>query len=158
MVVGDRSPGGRDHVRRYWDASVDVPGPAVDRLAVIIAGYQPEMEAFLATNSGLASRFGETVRFEDYGPVELLAIFEKFATDSDYAPDDGARAELERTLERLHATRDRYFGNARTMRNLFEDICTHQAQRLLAAGVTSGDGERLRTLTAEDVRAAGGGA
>jgi hypothetical protein len=128
-----------------------------DRLAVIIAGYQPEMEAFLATNSGFASRFGETVRFEDYGPAELLAIFEKFAAASDYAPDDGARSELELILARLHAARDRYFGNARTMRNLFEDVCTHQAQRLLAAGVTSADGERLRMLTAEDVRAAGAG-
>jgi nitrilase len=36
-VVGDRSPEGRDHFRRYWDASVDVPGPAVDRLAEIAA-------------------------------------------------------------------------------------------------------------------------
>src|SRR5262249_59406455 len=29
-VVGDRTPEGRDHFRRYWDASVDVPGPAGD--------------------------------------------------------------------------------------------------------------------------------
>ena len=36
-VVGDRTPEGRDHFRRYWDASVDVPGPAVDRLAEIAA-------------------------------------------------------------------------------------------------------------------------
>jgi SpoVK/Ycf46/Vps4 family AAA+-type ATPase len=124
-----------------------------DRLAVIVAGYEPEMREFLASNSGFASRFGETVRFEDYGPAELLAIFEKFAADSDYAPDAGARTELVHVLDRLHAVRDRYFGNARTMRNLFEDVCTHQAQRLLAAGVTAGDGERLRTLTAADVRA-----
>ena len=124
-----------------------------DRLAVIVAGYEPEMREFLASNSGFASRFGETVRFEDYGPAELLAIFEKFASDSDYAPDAGARAELVRILERLHTARDRYFGNARTMRNLFEDVCTHQAQRLLADGVTAGDGARLRALTAADVRA-----
>jgi nitrilase len=36
-VVGDRTSEGRDHFRRYWDASVDVPGPAVDRLAEIAA-------------------------------------------------------------------------------------------------------------------------
>ena len=34
-VVGDRTAEGRDHFRRYWEASVDVPGPAVDRLAGI---------------------------------------------------------------------------------------------------------------------------
>ena len=37
VVVGDRSAEGRDHFRRYFDASVEVPGPAVDRLADIAA-------------------------------------------------------------------------------------------------------------------------
>ncbi len=36
-VVGDRTPEGREHFRRYFDASVDVPGPVVDRLAGIAA-------------------------------------------------------------------------------------------------------------------------
>jgi nitrilase len=36
-VVGDRTAEGRDHFRRYLDASVDVPGPAVDRLAGVAA-------------------------------------------------------------------------------------------------------------------------
>ncbi len=34
-VVGDRTDAGREHFQRYFDASVDVPGPAVDRLAGI---------------------------------------------------------------------------------------------------------------------------
>jgi nitrilase len=36
-VVGDRTPEGREHFRRYWETSVDVPGPAVDQLAGIAA-------------------------------------------------------------------------------------------------------------------------
>jgi nitrilase len=36
-VVGDRTPEGREHFQRYFEASVDVPGPAVDRLAGIAA-------------------------------------------------------------------------------------------------------------------------
>jgi nitrilase len=36
-VVGDRTAEGREHFRRYWEASVDVPGPAVDQLAGIAA-------------------------------------------------------------------------------------------------------------------------
>jgi nitrilase len=32
-TVGDRSPQGREDFRRYWESSVDVPGPAVDFLA-----------------------------------------------------------------------------------------------------------------------------
>src|SRR4051794_38114878 len=32
-VVGARSEAGRDEYVRYWESSVEVPGPAVDRLA-----------------------------------------------------------------------------------------------------------------------------
>src|SRR5215470_15455983 len=32
-VVGSRTDQGREDFRRYWDSSVDVPGPAVDRLS-----------------------------------------------------------------------------------------------------------------------------
>jgi nitrilase len=36
-VVGNRTTNGREMFRRYWDSSVDVPGPAVDLLAEIAA-------------------------------------------------------------------------------------------------------------------------
>jgi len=36
-VLGDRTREGREHFRRYFDASVEVPGPAVDQLAAIAA-------------------------------------------------------------------------------------------------------------------------
>jgi nitrilase len=36
-VVGSRSPEGREEYRRYWDSSVDIPGPAVETLARIAA-------------------------------------------------------------------------------------------------------------------------
>jgi nitrilase len=34
-AVGSRSEAGREDFRRYWESSVDVPGPAVDRLSRI---------------------------------------------------------------------------------------------------------------------------
>jgi len=126
-----------------------------DRLAVIAAGYPHEMTEFLATNSGFRSRFGETIHFEDFGPTELVQIFETFATAADYALDADARAELQRVMERLHAARDRYFGNARTARNLFDDVVAHQAERLLAGDATP-DRAELMALTLGDVQAAYG--
>lgn len=36
-VIGDRTPEGRDHFRRYWESSLDVPGPDIDKLAVLAA-------------------------------------------------------------------------------------------------------------------------
>ncbi len=34
-VIGQRTRDGRDHFRRYWESSVDVPGPVVDELAAL---------------------------------------------------------------------------------------------------------------------------
>ena len=124
-----------------------------DRLAVIAAGYPHEMSEFLATNSGFRSRFGETIHFEDYGPTELVAIFETFAKAADYALHPDARTELQRVMERLYAAKDRYFGNARTARNLFDDVIAHQAERLLANGGAP-ESAALVELTLADVRAA----
>jgi tetratricopeptide (TPR) repeat protein len=123
------------------------------RLAVIAAGYPHEMTEFLASNSGFRSRFGETIHFDDYGPAELVAIFEKFAVEADYALDADARAELQRVMERLHAARDRFFGNARTARNLFDDVVAHQAERLLKSTARP-DRAALMALTLDDVKAA----
>ncbi len=125
-----------------------------DRLAVIAAGYPHEMTEFLATNSGFRSRFGETIHFEDYGPTELVQIFETFAKAADYGLDADARSELQRVMERLHAARDRYFGNARTARNLFDDVVAHQAERLLRPGAATPDRTALMTLMLVDVRGA----
>ena len=54
-VVGDRTREGREHFRRYFDASMDVPGPAVDRLAEIAA------ETALHLVIGVVEREGGTL-------------------------------------------------------------------------------------------------
>ncbi|MET7768269.1 type VII secretion AAA-ATPase EccA [Nocardia sp. NPDC005366] len=45
-----------------------------DRLVVIIAGYDGEIDRFLASNDGLASRFAKRVKFDSYSPDELCDI------------------------------------------------------------------------------------
>ena len=54
-VVGDRTREGREHFRRYFDASVEVPGPVIDRLAAIAA----EMTLHLVI--GVVERDGGTL-------------------------------------------------------------------------------------------------
>ncbi|MCW3015977.1 MAG: ATPase central domain protein [Solirubrobacterales bacterium] len=124
------------------------------RLAVIAAGYPQEMGAFLNSNTGLASRFSETISFADYGPSELVDIFVSFAQQSDYGLDDAARAAALRVLGDMHAHRDRYFANARAARNLFDDVIGHQAARLLAVDGATPSREQLMAITAADVLAA----
>lgn len=42
-VIGERTAEGRDHFRRYWDSSVDVPGPVVDELGSMCADLHIHM-------------------------------------------------------------------------------------------------------------------
>ena len=47
-----------------------------ENLIIILAGYEKQTEAFLATNPGMASRFATRIRFPTYSPEELLALAE----------------------------------------------------------------------------------
>ena len=122
------------------------------RLAVIVAGYTAPMTRFLESNPGLRSRIGEIIEFPDYAPDELQAIFARFCADADYELSPGAAERLRAVLTELYDARDKTFGNARTVRNLFEDAIVAQASRLV--DVRSHDRELLRTLEPADVDAA----
>ena len=51
-VVGNRTPEARDQFRRYWDSSVDVPGPAVERLVEIAAENHQYMVVGVVERNG----------------------------------------------------------------------------------------------------------
>lgn len=121
-----------------------------DRLAVIVAGYPQEMREFLESNSGLASRFSETVKFTDYTPAQMSEIFTLFCQSSDYRVEPQAEQALLEIMEKKYRARDRYFANAREVRNLFDDAVAHQAERLLKAG-PSPSREEMMLLSGEDI-------
>ena len=45
---------------------------------LIVAGYDEDMDKFLDANTGLKSRFNNTIIFEDYNEVKLIEIFKTF--------------------------------------------------------------------------------
>jgi TPR repeat protein/replication-associated recombination protein RarA len=103
-----------------------------DNLVVIVAGYTDEMESFLTSNPGLASRFNRHIRFPDYSPADLLKILLNFFTDNSYLLSESTHHGLMSIFAReIQAQRER-FGNARYARNLFEKIIEAQAQRIFA--------------------------
>ncbi|WP_233515764.1 AAA family ATPase [Nocardiopsis sp. L17-MgMaSL7] len=128
-----------------------------DEVVVIAAGYTGEMDGFLASNPGLASRFSRTVEFEPYGRDELATIFTGMAEGADFLVPEETREALVTVLARnpeLYAE-----GNGREIRKLFEASVTVQARRIEAA-VRAGvhpDRAELQTLRAEDVAGGGGG-
>jgi stage V sporulation protein K len=120
------------------------------RLVVIVAGYPALMRRFLESNPGLQSRFSREITFPDYSTEELVAITEKFASDSEYRFDEGAREALLRILD--GAKRSERFGNARFARTLFEQSLSAHALRLAGRLDEVGTNE-LITLTPDDLAA-----
>jgi TPR repeat protein/AAA+ superfamily predicted ATPase len=103
-----------------------------DDLIVIVAGYTAEMNLFLKSNPGLASRFNRYIQFPDYSPAELLQILLNFHSDNSYVLNKMTHYGLVQIFKReVHAQRER-FGNARYVRNLFEKIIEAHAHRVNA--------------------------
>ena len=116
-----------------------------DDLVVIFAGYTKEMQDFLDSNSGILSRIGYTLEFDDYTEDELVKIFEGMMEKAGFVVKEDAIERLREIIREFKDTKN--FGNARFVRNVYEkSIVKH------AANVK--DKKRrdvLRTITKEDI-------
>lgn len=92
---------------------------------VFAAGYPDNMEKFLKANPGLRSRFDKTLVFDDYPPEQLTEMLQQQiqAAGMDLSAD--AATEAGDWIRELHRQRDRYFGNARVIRQIGEAILHH---------------------------------
>lgn len=145
-----------DSSRDFGKEAVDVLLKRMEdyrkRLVVIAAGYTEEMHRFVESNPGLKSRFNRYFYFHDYTPDELVAIFNKMCKDNHFNPTEATNAKLKTLLTELYNNRDRTFGNARLVRNLFEKAIERQANRL--AVINTLTDEILTTILPEDIPSA----
>ncbi|MDQ2098826.1 MAG: AAA family ATPase [Tychonema bourrellyi B0820] len=100
------------------------------RLAVIVAGYPDEMAEFVAANPGLQRRLTEIV-FEDYNPAELLAIFQQRVARVRCSITPDLEVALMNLFGELYQRRDRTFGNAGLVENLFNLMDELRSQRVI---------------------------
>ena len=97
------------------------------QFCVILAGYKTEMDKFIGTNPGLASRVQFTLDFPDYTREELSEIARAFLSKKKYEIADDA---LELLLDIAEYYRARpNFANARTIRNILEQVIMNQNLR-----------------------------
>ena len=139
--------GENDFGREAIDTLVKFMEDHRDDLAVVVAGYPDEMRQFIETNPGLESRFARTLEFPDYTTDELLRIFDSMSGGKEYHLDEDARSKLAEVI--AEEPRGHGFGNARFVRNVFEQAVAMQAVRL--ADVASPTRQQLTTLTAADI-------
>ena len=105
-----------------------------DDIAVIAAGYPALMQEFLDSNPGFRSRFPFVIRFPDYSGDELTEIFEYFCRDNDIIPSRSVLRAVRSHFKSEALKRTGNFGNARAVRNYFEQMIMNQADRLVQCG------------------------
>ncbi len=163
-------------VERHHDGRPDMIGmEAVNQLLVALevhrfdfcfigAGYEREVDEFLAVNPGLAGRFNRKLRFESYSPDEIVEIAVRYGRPRATVLDPDARDALNaacRTL-RSHLSGDGTHGidlmqNGRFARNVVEraerlrDSRVAAQNRMDQGSVTIAD---LETIRAHDILAA----
>lgn len=116
-----------------------------DNLVVIFAGYTKEMQSFLNANSGISSRIGYTLEFEDYTTEELISIFDGMVKKSGFEVTNEAHDKLRTIIEENRNSEN--FGNARFVRNIFEKTIIKHATNTK----NNKSKKVLKTITEKDI-------
>ena len=119
---------------------------------VFAAGYPDNMETFLKANPGLNSRFDKILKFEDYTPKDLSRIAKLMFEEEGIKMTQSAEQHLEKYMKFVHEYRDKYFGNARTVRKIVIDAVKNMNLRLAEVPSENRDEKNNQILTLEDVQ------
>ncbi|MFH9268479.1 AAA family ATPase [Streptomyces sp. NPDC017546] len=142
-------PGSSDFGQEAVETLLKLMEDHRDELVVITAGYTAEMNRFLGSNPGLASRFPRRIEFPDYSSDELVTIVRLHAAENGYECAPGTALALRDHFDGI--PRGTAFGNARLARQTLEQMMTRQAGRLSTVATPSRDD--LRLLLPEDLSA-----
>lgn len=123
-----------------------------DDVVVIVAGYHREMQRFLESNTGLASRFPKLLSFNEYDTDQLVDIFALQARQKGMIYTPAVLAKVRSIIPA--APRGHNFGNGRFIRNVLEESISNQATRLSLRDPDSLTERELREIIPEDVKRA----
>jgi SpoVK/Ycf46/Vps4 family AAA+-type ATPase len=118
---------------------------------LIVAGYTKNMEDFLETNPGLKSRFDRNFNFEDFSEKELWEICTNMYSEKGLTANSEAEEHLKTYISFLYENRDRFFGNARSMRKIIEKSVRNQELRMADLKKNERTKEMIETLALVDV-------
>ena len=90
-----------------------------DELVVIFAGYQKEMDDFLAINPGIASRIGYNFDFPDYSPEELTQIFILSMEKIGFSVDLALKPHILKVMDYFSVLEN--FGNGRFVKKYVQE-------------------------------------
>ena len=117
--------GGSDYSNEAIDQLLSKSEAERERLVIILAGYEKQMEKLLDVNSGVRSRFPVRVHFPDYTPDQLMEIAQRMADQLNAPLTEAARSLLRNTLLSKPLQ-----GNARDVRNIIEKAAANRDTRI----------------------------
>ncbi len=117
---------------------------------VFAAGYPDNMEKFLKSNPGLRSRFDKILKFDDYSPLDLFEIGKQMLATENLKLSKAASDYLQQIIFQMHRARDKFFGNARSVRQLVNAIIKNQHLRMSDA--TDSSAREMHNVLVEDIR------
>ena len=121
------------------------------KFVVIAAGYRQEMDNLFRINPGVRSRFSYFLNIDDYTPDQLFAIMQVFAKEKKYVFTPEAEQLALKMITEIYNSRDKDFANGRTMRQLFDKICSKQAERLQKGNMASLTNEQMMSIDVADI-------
>lgn len=121
------------------------------KFAVIAAGYPDNMNEFVRSNPGLQSRFDVTYSLPDYSFEELFTIAQKLLALHELALQPEAAQHLSGYLQRAYENRDKFFGNARFVRQTVDAIVIKQHLRMAAMAKEQRTREGMQQVSLDDV-------
>jgi len=148
LTEGGQSDFGKEAIEIILKRMEDRRGDFI----VIAAGYTDNMKRFIESNPGLKSRFDRTFHFEDFKTPELVEIAVNQFSESNLKLSDDAQNELNRIMELMYSSRDKYFGNGRAVRKLVEETVRHQHLRMSEIPADKRTIELISTLTLDDLK------
>lgn len=86
--------------------------------AVVVAGYPREMETFLDSNPGFASRFDDDFLLKDYTAEELLQIFEGKCKKKGFCLEEETRVQIRQLFANMISAKSKNWANGREAENL----------------------------------------
>lgn len=146
----------RDFGYHVVEALLPVMAEPNPDIIVIFAGYADEMERLMQTNQGLKGRFAHHLHFDDYTAGELMQIAHNLLAEHQYTLTDGAQVLLRSIVERVVEHKERYFGNARWVKQFIESgILPAMASRVVRRlQAVDPDRALLTSIEVADVEAA----
>lgn len=131
LVKKDKNTGG-DFGQEAIDTLLKLMEDRRGKFVVIAAGYINEIGLFLASNTGLPSRFNKKIQFRDYDPDELTEIFRRMVASKQhpYTLEPEADTHLLTFFKTVYNAKTNDFANARTVRNIYEAAVERHNNRI----------------------------